>query len=178
MRALESERGAARTPILALTAHALKQEVAKSREAGCDAHLTKPIAKETLLEALVHWTRAPAAFAGAAAAAAPPAEPGPAVPDANAVRVDPSLADAVPEYLDKRRRDIPAMLTALGFSDYTSIRVAGHNMKGSGGGFGFPGLSEIGARLEEAALRQDAAGVRSQIEALAEYLAAVQLQFD
>lgn len=43
----------ARTPIVALTANAFREEVEKSLLAGCDAHLTKPIKKQTLLTALV-----------------------------------------------------------------------------------------------------------------------------
>jgi PAS domain S-box-containing protein len=41
-----------RTPILALTAYALREEAERSLEAGCDAHLTKPIKKRDLLAAL------------------------------------------------------------------------------------------------------------------------------
>ena len=40
------------TRIVALTAHALVGDDEKSREAGCDDHLTKPIKKQTLLDAL------------------------------------------------------------------------------------------------------------------------------
>jgi len=39
-------------PILAMTAHALHEEVHRSKEAGCDEHLTKPITKQTLVQAL------------------------------------------------------------------------------------------------------------------------------
>ncbi|WP_413580722.1 MHYT domain-containing protein [Bdellovibrio sp. HCB288] len=39
-------------PIIALTAHALREEVEKSLEAGCNAHLTKPINKSDLLRAI------------------------------------------------------------------------------------------------------------------------------
>lgn len=39
-------------PIIALTAHALPEESTRSTEAGCNLHLTKPISRETLIEAL------------------------------------------------------------------------------------------------------------------------------
>ncbi|MDQ3563031.1 MAG: response regulator [Pseudomonadota bacterium] len=50
MREWETEQGRAPTPIIALTAHAIKQEMDKSITAGCTAHLIKPIKKETLLQ--------------------------------------------------------------------------------------------------------------------------------
>jgi len=42
-------------PILALTAHALKEEIEKSLQAGCSGHLTKPITKATLLAAISQY---------------------------------------------------------------------------------------------------------------------------
>ncbi len=41
-----------RTPIVALTASALEDAAHRTRAAGCDAHVTKPIKKSTLLEAI------------------------------------------------------------------------------------------------------------------------------
>jgi signal transduction histidine kinase/CheY-like chemotaxis protein len=52
MRAWEKEQGREPTPIVALTAHAIKEDVEKSLAAGCNAHLNKPIRKATLLEAI------------------------------------------------------------------------------------------------------------------------------
>ena len=49
IRQWEAENRARPVPILALTAHALPEEVRKSLDAGCTAHLTKPIRKATLL---------------------------------------------------------------------------------------------------------------------------------
>jgi len=43
----------ARTPFVALTANAFREQVEKRLLAGCDAHLTNLIKKQTLLTALV-----------------------------------------------------------------------------------------------------------------------------
>jgi PAS domain S-box-containing protein len=55
-RKWEKEYSRRRTPVIALTAFALQEEMAKSLEAGCDSHLTKPIKKATIIEALKLFT--------------------------------------------------------------------------------------------------------------------------
>jgi len=52
IRAWEEARRRPRTPIVALTAHALKEDEEKSLNAGCSAHLTKPISKARLLQVI------------------------------------------------------------------------------------------------------------------------------
>ena len=52
IRRWEEEQGKNRTPVIALTAYALTEDAAKSEEAGCDTHLTKPVKKAVLLEAI------------------------------------------------------------------------------------------------------------------------------
>ncbi|OSM07072.1 ATP-binding protein [Magnetofaba australis] len=56
IRAIQKERNAPRTPVIALTAHALERDREFSLEVGCDEHLTKPIRKRELLEALQRWS--------------------------------------------------------------------------------------------------------------------------
>lgn len=51
------------TPILALTAHALKEEEKKSLDAGCTTHLTKPIKKQVLLRAIAEYAKPDTAHA-------------------------------------------------------------------------------------------------------------------
>jgi len=52
IRAWEQEHDLFPTQVIALTALALKGDGVKIREAGCNAHMTKPIKKHTLLEVL------------------------------------------------------------------------------------------------------------------------------
>jgi len=145
IRQWESENGAAPVPILALTAHALPEEVRKSFDAGCTAHLTKPIRKATLIAAIEEHTL-------------------------GLVRVLASLATLVPGFLAGRRRDIVAIADALERSDYESVRILGHNMKGSGAGYGFNRITEIGASLEQAAARGAREEIRARYAQLVRYL--------
>jgi signal transduction histidine kinase/CheY-like chemotaxis protein len=145
IRQWEAENGATPVPILALTAHALPEEVRKSFDAGCTAHLTKPIRKATLIAAIEEHTM-------------------------GLVRVLASLADLVPGFLDGRRRDIDAIATALERSDYDNVRILGHNMKGSGAGYGFNRITEIGTSLEQAAGRRAPSEIRAQSAELVRYL--------
>jgi CheY-like chemotaxis protein len=52
IREWERTNNRRRTPIVALTAAALEEAMHRSKAAGCDAHVTKPVKKSTLLAAI------------------------------------------------------------------------------------------------------------------------------
>jgi len=56
IRSWEGAQGRRHTPIIALTAFALKEDEEKSLAAGCDSHLNKPIKKAKLLETIAAYT--------------------------------------------------------------------------------------------------------------------------
>ncbi|MEZ5953772.1 MAG: response regulator [Hyphomonas sp.] len=56
IRDLEAEAGRPATPILAVTAHALRKEQESFRVRGMDGVLVKPVDQDELLEAVAHWT--------------------------------------------------------------------------------------------------------------------------
>ncbi len=58
IRSWEREHGLKPSVIVALTAHALKEDEQKSIDAGCDGHLTKPIKKQDFLDAVLKFGRA------------------------------------------------------------------------------------------------------------------------
>jgi PAS domain S-box-containing protein len=58
IRKWEQEQGRKQTPIIALTAHAMKEDVQRSLDAGCTDHLTKPIRRATLMDAVKKYTGA------------------------------------------------------------------------------------------------------------------------
>jgi len=160
IRQHEQASGAPATPILALTAHAFQEAVNRSIAAGFTAHLTKPIRRSTLLEALRKY--------------APAETLAQSRPQRIHVTVDASLLDLVPNYLDKRRQDLPKFTEALAIEDYATIRRLGHNLKGTGAGYGFPVLTEIGAAIEDGAQANNGAAIRAKVEELARYLTEVE----
>jgi HPt (histidine-containing phosphotransfer) domain-containing protein len=93
------------------------------------------------------------------------------------IRVCPpaGIEQLIPEYLAGRSRDLQVLATALARSDYEAIRVIAHNMKGSGSGFGFPPITDIGRSMETAAKEKSGGGVQGQIEALTDYLNRVEV---
>lgn len=59
IREWEQKTGGRAIPIVALTAHALKEEVERTLAAGCSSHLMKPIHKATLLTEIQTWIDGP-----------------------------------------------------------------------------------------------------------------------
>ena len=94
------------------------------------------------------------------------------------VRVEPELADIVPIFLERRRQEVATLRQALADGDYEAIARAGHSMKGTGGGYGFAAISEIGARLDRAGKAADAAAIGGLIDELADYLERLELVHD
>ncbi|MFA5843942.1 MAG: Hpt domain-containing protein [Coriobacteriia bacterium] len=98
--------------------------------------------------------------------------PAPAV-----VHVDDSIAPLVPRYLARRADDAHAMRDALDSGDLMTARTIGHKMRGSGGGYGFDYLTDLGAEVEAAAVRGDLVTLRECVSALEEYLSHVRVEY-
>lgn len=93
------------------------------------------------------------------------------------VQVDADLEDLIPGYLQNRLKDAEAILQALENQDFETIRVLGHTMKGTGGGYGFDAITEIGRALEEAAKSRNTTAIHQGVADLLDYLRAVEVVF-
>ena len=89
------------------------------------------------------------------------------------VQVDAEIQEAIPFFLELRKKNIADIMTALDGKDYDAVKRLGHNIKGSGGSYGFDEVSRIGLDLEKAALAQNDNAMRNLTGELEDYLARV-----
>ncbi len=158
MRAWEQANHRPPTPIIALTASALKGDKEEFVAAGCTAYLTKPIKQEALLRAIQEHCSSRK--------------------DTIFVRGNPKFTDLIPGFLQNRRQDVIAVLDALNRGDFETVESLGHGMKGAGGMYGFQAITDLGAGLEQAAERADTDASRKWVDELDKYLNRVEIVYD
>jgi len=164
IRALEASQDRRAVPIVALTADALPAQRAACLEAGCDAHLSKPFGREDLYRVLRRFL--------AESSPTPETEvqrSGAGSPAQDHYDIPPELADLAEDYLERRRADAGAIRGALSAGDFETARRLGHNMKGSGGGYGFARISALGSDIQRASEGRDAASIERLADELSEY---------
>lgn len=71
--------------------------------------------------------------------------------DDTVVYVDIDLEELIPEFMENRKDDVTRINQHLQNGEIEEIMRLGHSMKGSGGGYGFDKITEIGAVMEDAA---------------------------
>jgi len=155
IRAAESQAGLPRTPIVALTAHALQEYRQQAFAADMDDYVTKPVRMQSLLEAVSRWAKPPESMQPAA------------------ILVDEDLADLVPSYLERVRQMLDAVPQLVSVGNYKEIASIGHNLKGSGGAYGFDEITRSGKVIEFAAKAGDLATSAGAAAELARHVAAV-----
>ena len=89
------------------------------------------------------------------------------------VYVDQELEALVPIYIKHRKDDMPMLKQALAEKDFEKLRNSGHSLKGSGGGYGMPRLTELGAALEKGAKDEDINVMGGVIDKIEDYLSNV-----
>lgn len=84
---------------------------------------------------------------------------------------DPEIpASAIATYVKRRADDHASCRDALARGDLGTIERLAHRMKGNGATFGFGELSELGARLEEAAAQGDRGKCEAELKRWEEWL--------
>jgi PAS domain S-box-containing protein len=170
IREWQGSQGICATPIIALSAHALEELVRASLEAGCNAHLAKPVERAVLIDTLYRYTAAGQAVKVAETVklieGVKPIEP----PEETAQELAPEIAALVPQYLASKWRQMEDARESLLQHDIEPVRRFGHNLRGTGRGYGFPPLEKIGKDLEAAAKAGEESRIAEQLDNLRRFL--------
>lgn len=93
------------------------------------------------------------------------------------VKIDRDLEDIVPIFMENRREDIKTMREFLQEEDYLKLSRLGHAIKGTGGGYGFDHITEIGLKIEQSSNAKERKGVESAIDELEKYINEVEIEY-
>lgn len=93
------------------------------------------------------------------------------------VEIDSLLEELIPGYLTGIRNNIASIRESLLSGDFDSIKILGHNMKGSGGGYGFNDITEHGGEIERGAREKLTDVISSAVDRLEDYVNRVDVKF-
>lgn len=93
------------------------------------------------------------------------------------VQIEKDLEDLIPGYLSNVKTYIKDMTTQLAAGQFEPIARTAHNIKGSGGGYGFMKVTELGGQLEAAAKANNADQAKALLAQLDSYLANVKIEY-
>ena len=79
---------------------------------------------------------------------------------------DDEWAEMQEMYVKHTSKELLSIMETLDTKSFDSLRTFGHNIKGSGGMYGFNEVTEIGAVIEAAAKEQNMALIKSNLDTL------------
>jgi signal transduction histidine kinase/CheY-like chemotaxis protein len=139
----------AKTPVIAVTAHAVAGERQKALAAGMNDYIAKPVSPDALHALLSRWLpleTSNASTAPATATAPAPATPAGSEPDLDPGRVRSPRVCAL--FLSLVPDQIDALLLAVGAGDHASVQATAHKLRGSALSIGAVKLAGLCERLE------------------------------
>ncbi|QJB58072.1 Hpt domain-containing protein [Pseudodesulfovibrio sp. zrk46] len=91
--------------------------------------------------------------------------------------IDPDLEELMEKFFDNSKKDVIKMQAALEAGDFETLARLGHTAKGTGYGYGFRGMGDIGLELEMAAKSEDRVQAKQVTEKMSYYLDNVRVEF-
>ncbi len=82
------------------------------------------------------------------------------------IQEDPELRDVVEEFVQGLGARVEELRQAHDQMDWDTLTTLAHRLKGAGGSYGYPDISQLCARIEQDARQQEAAEMQALINRL------------
>jgi YesN/AraC family two-component response regulator len=122
-------------PVVALTANTTPEDRTRCLQAGCNDYLPKPIDRDKFFATLNRYL---------APADATPDD----LPVTSELADDPDLAHVVENFIAYLPSKIESLIKVAQQQDWTMLKDEAHQLKGLGGGYGYPEITRLAAKLE------------------------------
>jgi HPt (histidine-containing phosphotransfer) domain-containing protein len=83
---------------------------------------------------------------------------------------DDEWAEMQEMYINHTFKELKNIKENLDSAAFDSLRTFGHNIKGSGGMYGFNEITSMGAKIESAAINENLEDIKSHLDALGVFL--------
>ncbi|MBA4030063.1 MAG: hypothetical protein C0478_04095 [Planctomyces sp.] len=83
---------------------------------------------------------------------------------------DPDYEELIADFVSAMPERVAELLTAIEGRDFDELKRKAHQLKGAGGGYGFPEMTTIAAQVESACRENRIPDVLDQTAALVDYL--------
>lgn len=165
--------------IIAMTANAMKGDREKCLAIGMDDYVAKPIKSQDLADAIERNLSQEANEQSPPASQAGAPEPASSADNVSGVihsefADDPDLADIIDDFVAGLPETVSAMREALANNHHEGLQRLAHQLKGAGGSYGYPQLTDAAKVLEDAAKAKDAEAARLALNDLSELCKAVE----
>jgi HPt (histidine-containing phosphotransfer) domain-containing protein len=167
------EAGRRRTPIVAMTAKAVKGDRERCLEAGMDDYLAKPIRPRELGEVLEKWTGAERAGGPAGPSPVPETVPASAydvivgrLRELGMLEEAEFRDETLAAFLEDCRRALETLRGAVSAGDAHTLEHSAHRVKGASLNLGASELAELARGLEERGSRADLEGAHAALASL------------